>query len=210
MRQAERCAIRLTLAVAAWTACCAASPAAEITADDEAFFEKQVRPLLVARCYQCHGDLQEPKGGLRLTSREAILKGGDSGPAAVPGRAAESRLIAAINYDGLEMPPEGKKLAGEQIATLTRWVERGLSWPRIDPAAEKSMRRAAEADRIAAAQRAFWSLQPLADPPLPVVKDRDWPRVPLDYFVLVRLEQRGSSPRRRPIAPRCCGDCRST
>ncbi len=168
--------------------------AAEPLAGDDAFFEKQVRPLLVTRCYQCHGDLPEPKGGLRLTSREAILKGGESGPAAVAGNAAESRLIAAINYDGLEMPPEGKKLTEREIATLTRWVERGMAWPAIDPRAEKSMRLAAEAEHIAAARRSFWSFQPVADPPLPTVKNRDWARTPLDYFVLAELERRGLAP----------------
>src|SRR5262245_51838392 len=78
-------------------------------------FEKEIRPLLVERCYQCHGDLKEPKGNLSLLSREALLRGGDSGPAAVPGKPGESLLIAAINYDGLEMPPEGKKLSPPEI-----------------------------------------------------------------------------------------------
>ena len=60
------------------------------------FFEAEIRPLLIARCFQCHGDVKEPKGGLSLTSREAVLKGGESGPAAVAGQPLASRLMAAV------------------------------------------------------------------------------------------------------------------
>src|SRR4051812_30760209 len=84
----------------------------------EKFFEQNVRPLLAESCYACHGDKKQ-KGGLRLDSIEAILKGGESGPAVVPGKPEESLLVSAINYDGPEMPPSGK-LAPEKVADLTR------------------------------------------------------------------------------------------
>src|SRR5262249_39809612 len=102
--------------------------AAQPSAADMDFFEKQVRPLLAARCYKCHGNVKEVKGGLKLTSRESVLKGGESGPAAVAGKPNESSLIKAIKYDELQMPPDGK-LSDAEIASLTRWIELGLPWP---------------------------------------------------------------------------------
>ena len=99
----------------------------------EQFFEQNVRPLLAENCYSCHGDKKQ-KGGLRLDSLEAILKGGESGPAVVPGKPDESLLVEAINYEGLEMPPNGK-LGPEKVAVLTRWVSLGAPWPSRDRAA---------------------------------------------------------------------------
>jgi hypothetical protein len=106
-----------------------ADDATEFKPEDIAFYREKVRPLLKARCDKCHGaTVTEPKGGLRLHARTSALTGGDSGPAIVPGDTAESLLIQAINYDGLEMPPRSKLPAGE-IAILTRWVRIGLPWP---------------------------------------------------------------------------------
>ena len=78
----------------------------------EKFFEQNVRPLLAEKCYSCHG-AKKQKGGLRLDSLEAILKGGESGPAVVPGKPEESLLVSAINYAGPEMPPDRKTAARE-------------------------------------------------------------------------------------------------
>ena len=97
------------------------------------FFEQNVRPLLAEKCYSCHGDKKQ-KAGLRLDSLEAILKGGESGPAVVAGKPEESLIVEAINYQGLEMPPTGK-LAPEKVAVLTRWVALGAPWPGGDRAA---------------------------------------------------------------------------
>src|SRR5215217_21 len=91
-------------------------------------FETEVRPLLVERCFECHGPEGKPKGGLRLISREAILKGGDSGPAAVPGQPDQSLLIAAVRYDDEPKMPPKSRLSDRQVAALTRWVAAGLPW----------------------------------------------------------------------------------
>src|SRR4051794_32919040 len=92
------------------------------------FFEKQVRPLLAANCLACHGPLKQ-EGGLRLDTRQAVLQGGDSGPAVVAGNAKESRLVQAVRREGdLKMPPPSP-LHPEGVAALTRWVELGLPWP---------------------------------------------------------------------------------
>src|SRR5688500_5271391 len=93
-----------------------AEPGSQFAAADLDFFEKKVRPVLVQRCFECHGGGEEKKtkGGLVLAAREAILSGGDSGPAAVPGKPAESLLIEAIGYGGgIEMPPAGKLTVAE-------------------------------------------------------------------------------------------------
>src|SRR5262245_1930008 len=92
------------------------------------YFEKHIRPLLADRCQKCHG-AKKASGGLRLTSREAALKGGDSGPAAVPGKPDESLLIKVVGYrDKPRMPPDGKLSDGE-IARLKEWVRLGAPWP---------------------------------------------------------------------------------
>ncbi|MEX0713277.1 MAG: c-type cytochrome domain-containing protein, partial [Pirellulales bacterium] len=96
-------------------------------AADLEFFENKVRPLLVERCYKCHSAQAETlRGGLLLDSREGWTKGGDSGPAIVPGDPAESLLVQAVEYgdDGVQMPPDGK-LPAEEIAILREWVRRG-------------------------------------------------------------------------------------
>ncbi|MBI3837263.1 MAG: PSD1 domain-containing protein [Planctomycetia bacterium] len=168
--------------------------AVEPTAADAEFFEKEIRPLLIARCYKCHGELKEPKGKLALTSRETVLAGGETGPAAVEGKPGESLLIAAVNYEGPEMPPEGNRLTAAEIAKLTLWVERGLPWPKADPESLKKSQAAAEAEQIAEARRSFWSFQPIRDVPLPTVKNSTWPQTPIDRFILAELEKRGLSP----------------
>jgi len=105
--------------------------AEDLSAEDLAFFEKEVRPLLVKRCFECHGG-SEAEGGLSLASAEGWKHGGDSGPAIVPGKPDESYLIEAINYESWEMPPaeRGGKLPEKEIAILTKWVEMGAPDPR--------------------------------------------------------------------------------
>lgn len=95
---------------------------------DEQHFESKVRPLLIGRCYSCHSGT-EFKGGLRLDSREALLQGGDSGPAIVVGNPEASLLLSAVQHlNGLEMPPDGK-LTGAQIEALATWIRSGAAWP---------------------------------------------------------------------------------
>src|SRR5438874_10014007 len=104
-------AVRLFAALPVWAVCWAAPlSAAEPDPAGIEFFEKKVRPVLVEHCYQCHSQSSKKlKGGLRLDSRAAMLRGGDSGPAVVPGRPDQSRLIDAVRYQNVElqMPPKG-------------------------------------------------------------------------------------------------------
>jgi hypothetical protein len=153
------------------------------------FFEKEVRPLLVERCLKCHGD-QKPKGGLQLTSRSAIMKGGDNGPAAVVGNPSESRLIEAVRQTGdLKMPPK-EKLKDREIETLTRWITMGLPWPEGAGLAPPSGKKFTITDE----QRRFWAWQPVKVVPPAPVKDQAWPHSDLDRFILAALEARGLHP----------------
>ena len=168
-----------------------ADPAA-FTAPQLEFFEKEVRPLLVQRCYSCHsGQSKKLKGKLRLDSRAAILHGGDTGPAVDLKKPAASLLIDAVNYgDVYQMPPAGKLPAAE-IATLERWVEMGLPWP-TEKAPDGTT--AMEEFDLASRQQSHWSWRPVVRPQLPAIKDADWPRQDLDRFILARLEGEGLKP----------------
>jgi hypothetical protein len=154
------------------------------------FFEKKVRPVLTEHCFACHGGAKK-KGGLRLDSRAALLTGGDSGPAVVPGKPDDSRLIRAVNHadDELKMPPK-KKLAAEQIAALTTWVKMGAPWPGgsdVRPVSSKGY-------QITAKDRAFWAFRPVKETVPPAVKDKTWAKSPIDFFVLAKLEEKGLRP----------------
>ena len=99
--------------------------------DGDEFFEKRVRPVLVEHCYKCHSDAgKEPKGGLRVDSRDALLKGGDNGPAVVPGDPSKGTLPRAIGYldADLQMPRKGK-LPDAVIADLLAWIKSGRRGP---------------------------------------------------------------------------------
>src|SRR5437773_2156600 len=108
-----------------------AGPAAGPTPEQAAAFEQQVRPILRANCYTCHSHAaKKSKGGLVLDSRDSALKGGDTGPAIVPGKPDESLLVKAVSHtdDDLKMPPKGK-LADGQIKILRDWIQQGAPWP---------------------------------------------------------------------------------
>src|SRR5437879_701986 len=123
------------------------------------FFEKSIRPVLVENCFNCHSDRKQ-KAGLRLDSRQAMLTGGETGPAIVPGHPEQSLLLKAIHYkDELKMPPKGQ-LRTEQIAALTTWIKQGAPWPQ----AAQEVRPVVQGTsfKITPKERAFWSFQPVA------------------------------------------------
>jgi mono/diheme cytochrome c family protein len=158
------------------------------------FFEKQVRPVLAAHCLDCHGPKRR-KAGLRLDSREAMLSGGDSGPAMVVGHPEESRLIKAVAYnEAPRMPPAGR-LKPEEIEILTKWIKDGAHWPTTDARVRPATPTGGL--MVTAKDREFWSFRPISDPPVPPVRDAAWPRNSIDRFILARLEAEGL----RPVAP---------
>jgi len=148
--------------------------------EDAEFFEAKVRPILAANCYSCH--TATAMSGLRVDSREALLKGGTRGPAIVPSEPMKSLLIQAVHRtnEKLKMPPTGP-LAAADIATLIDWVKRGAPWPEA-------------AKQLAASHRDFWAFRPAARIDPPAVENKAWVRTPVDNFVLSKLEQKGLAP----------------
>ena len=158
------------------------------------FFETKVRPVLAERCYSCHGPARQ-SGGLRLDSRAAILNGGGSGAALIPGDPAKSLLIHAIRYEGLQMPPGGK-LKAEEIAALTQWVKLGAPYPGATAGTgpKASAARAEFRNPKSTAARSWWAFQPVRQPAIPKVAGAAWGRNHIDAFVLQRLRAEGLSP----------------
>jgi len=169
-------------------------PSAAATAEQKiAFFEDMVRPLLVANCYKCHGGGNRNKGGLRLSSRASVLKGGDLGPAVVLDDLEASPLVEAVNYDGLEMPPSGK-LPQQQIDILTHWVRIGLPWTPGQEEEDDGHDDAHGPPQVNEQTKQFWSFQPVERPQVPDVGDQQWVAVPIDAFILAKLETAGLHP----------------
>src|SRR5262249_42416906 len=154
------------------------------TPEQVQFFEKQVRPLLSAHCFKCHGP-DKQRGDLRLDSRSGLMTGGQSGAVIVPGKPSESLLIDAINYRRLEMP-QNKRLSGKEVATLTEWVRVGAPWP--GPAVVVQPRKPGFS--VTDEDRKYWAFQPVRRPPTPRVEGVTHP---IDAFVLEKLSDRGLS-----------------
>jgi hypothetical protein len=162
--------LRPALTVLLVAACAGRGPSQPV--GDE-LFEKHVRPVLVERCLSCHA-ADKAKGGLRLDTRENLLKGGDGGPVVVPGKPRDSRLVEAVRHAGdLKMPPNAK-LPDRDVAALERWVSLGAPWP--------AAAKLAAPDAIAKAAAAHWAFRPVKRPAVPA------PGHPIDAFVVARLE----------------------
>jgi mono/diheme cytochrome c family protein len=145
-------------------------PAAKTKID----FARDIEPLLARRCFVCHGAAQQ-MSGLRLDSKDAALKGGASGVDIKPGNSAESRLIRLVA--GLEkkpMPPVGARLTADEVGLLRAWIDQGVEW--------------------SARNSTHWSFQKIRRPAVPAVRNREWPRNPIDNFILARLESEGIAP----------------
>jgi len=157
---------------------------------DLAYFEKHIRPVLIKSCYECHSaEAESLKAGLALDARAALLKGGDSGPAVVPGKPEESLLITSLRHEDpdLKMPPDkhGGKLGEAVIANFTEWVKRGAPMPEGQAVAvEEKME----------ARMDHWAFQSVKDSDAPAVKDAAWPRTQVDRFVLAELEKKVLAP----------------
>jgi hypothetical protein len=168
-----------------------ASAAAAPTKAQLDFFEAKVRPVLVQKCYKCHAaDSEKLKGGLHVDTRDGLLKGGNTGPAVVPGDPDKSLLIQAVRYTDpdLQMPPKGEKLTAQQVADLTQWVKQGAPDPRTPQvlAAGSTARKGAGKDH--------WAFQPVKEPAVPTVSDPAWQANPVDAFVFAKLAGKGLKP----------------
>ncbi len=170
----------------------------ELTPEAAAFFESKIRPLLDRSCYQCHSARAEKlKGGLRLDSRENVLAGGASGPAAAPGDVEASLLVQAVRWTDkdLQMPPK-KQLGADEVHDLEHWVALGLPWPAgagssaAAPAAPAPEKHAIDFEKA----REFWCFQPPQRASAPPTKDKTWAWSEIDRFLLSAMEQQGARP----------------
>lgn len=158
------------------------------TKEQVVFFETKIRPVLVEQCHKCHSsEAKNIKGGLRVDNRSMLMKGGDSGPAIVPGDPAKSILAKALKHDGLEMPPKGK-LPDSVIRDFETWIRMGAPDPR--KLVELPIARSIDIE----AGRRHWAFQPILDPKPPLVKDASWPLDHVDRFLLAKLENAGLKP----------------
>jgi hypothetical protein len=170
------------------------SPINWVVADDKAdldFFEQKIRPVLVQHCYSCHSVAAEEKkklqGGLYLDSAASVLAGGETGPAIVKGKPAESLLLKALKFEGLEMPPTGK-LPAEVIADFSKWIELGAPDPRegnvpVKPKREINLEEG----------KKFWSFQPVQTVTVPPETDPRWSQ-PVDRFIAAKQAEKGLKP----------------
>jgi len=148
-------------------------------------FETDVRPILKAQCWQCHGETEELKGGLDARLARFLLTGGESGPAIVPGKHAGSLLYERVSSG--EMPPGAKVLSAKDIAILARWIDTDTGAGTVRPEPQSLSRKG----NITEEERQHWSFQPVSRPGLPDVRQKDQVRSPIDAFLLARLEAEG-------------------
>ena len=156
------------------------------------FFETRIRPVLVNNCFTCHAASQ--LGGLRMDSRDGILKGGKSGPAMVPGNPDKSLIIEAVRQTNPKLKmPMGGKLKDQEIQDLVAWVKAGANWPVTDKAAAPVATPKSGEYVITPEQRAFWSFQPLKMPAIPAASEMDagWAKTDIDRLVLAKLQHEG-------------------
>ena len=161
----------------------AADERADFSKDDIKFFEEQVQTILKSRCLKCHSG-NAPKGGLNLTTRELILKGGESGAAVDLKDVGNSHLVQAIRYESFEMPPVGK-MSPKEIGVLTKWVELGLPWPGKLQAIE--FHTDAGPPPVNDETKKFWSFQPVKPQKVPPGSGNN----EIDAFVDARLKEAG-------------------
>jgi mono/diheme cytochrome c family protein len=166
--------------------------AAEPTPQQVEFFEKKIRPIFVNNCYACHSADTKPAGGLRVDDYNGIRRGGNSGPAVVPGDPEKSVLIQRVRHPDPKrrMPKEGGPLTPAQIDDLAAWIRDGAAW-----AVEKvALSAAASSGAWERLKAHHWSLQPITDPGVPAVSHKSWPANDVDRFVLAKLEERKLAP----------------
>jgi mono/diheme cytochrome c family protein len=156
----------------------------QVAFEQDQYFEMKVRPILIKNCYGCHAG--SARGGLELTSRDKMLKGGKDGVVVVPGHLESSLLVTAIRYtdDRLMMPPGGP-MKKEDVAIIEQWLRDGARWPKMLTAADRS--------HISAADRNFWSFRAPVRPEAPTVEGK-WAYNDIDRFVLAKLNEKHLRP----------------
>jgi mono/diheme cytochrome c family protein len=172
------CAIPLSAAIDASTL----PPAAPGQID----FAKDIQPIFADHCASCHGP-KKHESGLRLDQRAGAFRGGETfgTNAIIPGNSAASVLVQAVAWAhaDLKMPKKGERLTADQVGKLRAWIDQGAAWPETEHASPTTRD-----------PKEHWAFKPPQRPPLPAVQDKAWPRNPIDYFILARLEKEGLRP----------------
>jgi len=163
----------------------------KITPEQVEFFEKKIRPVLANNCYECHGP-ETQEASLRLDKYAFVTKGGDTGPAVVPGKPDQSEIVDAILYDptGYQMPPDGK-LPQRDIENLIAWIKMGAPWPGAE---QETVDTGPSREFDITERLEHWSYQPVQTYEPPAVKQQHWVKTPVDRFVLDKLNSAGLSP----------------
>lgn len=160
-----------------WISCLANEPRLQ--------FERDVRPILKAHCFHCHGEESKLEGGLDTRLVRQMVAGGDSGPAIVVGSAERSLLWKRIQSG--EMPPKGKGLSPSEQAILRKWLDQGAPTARPEPVSPPAELEWTEEERN------YWAFRSVERPALPVVRQRARVQTPIDHFLLAELESQGRS-----------------
>lgn len=147
-------------------------------------FDREIKPFVVRSCVSCH-NAESKRGGFRMDSARAILKGGNSGPAVFPGKSGDSLIIHALTgkEDVEQMPPKGQKLSKDEITLLRSWIDSGARLPVSETFVVDDVKN-----------NKHWSFLPIAKPSLPTVANQDWCKNPIDYFVMSRLAKDKMTP----------------
>jgi len=165
------------------------------TPEQLAYFEKNVRPIFVNNCYNCHSDAFKEAGGLRVDVGIAIFGGGNSGPVIIPGHPEKSLLIERVKETNAKkrMPQErNEALPDAEIAILEHWIKDGAAWP--DETEKLPQTPARIAANYVKLRKSWWSWQPLTVPAVPAVENAAWSDSSIDRFVLARLEEKKLAP----------------
>ncbi|QDU51580.1 PSD1 and planctomycete cytochrome C domain-containing protein [Gimesia panareensis] len=163
------------------------NPVKQITADHKISFAKDILPILKAHCIECHAGA-EPESSFSLSTRRTALAGGNYGKAVIPRQPARSllfQMISGTHPDKIVMPPEGERLSVREIALIRDWIQQGASWPEKLVISTETKNKS---------QENHWAFQPITKPELPQLKQNNWCRNEIDYFILHRLEQEQISP----------------
>ncbi len=190
--------IRILLSIGVALLCCSAKKASALEPWEIEFFENKIRPVLVQDCYECHRTGKKTKGGLALDHRQAVLDGGDSGPAIKPGNPSDSLLLKAIRHEieDLDMPKNGAKLDDPVIADFERWIRMGAPDPRDQPSSEQEIATDTEWESVLERRKSWWSFQLPKMPPVPAAGVSGSDR-PVDRFIDAKLAGNDLVPMKR-------------
>lgn len=153
------------------------------------FFETRIRPVLVEHCYACHNSSKTAKGGLALDDRASLLKGGDEGKIAIPGKPDKSRLLLILRHEveGMAMPKNGPKLDQKIIADFEKWIAMGMPDPRDKPPSAEELSKTTSWAATLEKRKQWWSFQPIREQPVPQVGKTSWAKTDIDAFIDARL-----------------------